>query len=92
MAASILKLGTSQNTNCDNLVGFPKSGHIRMYYYYVRILYTAKHWRARFLQIFSPTVKVFPYIYVLHASGAYHYSDEMMTFTCKFSSEKRFFV
>ena len=28
MAASILKIGISRNANCDNLVGFPKSGHI----------------------------------------------------------------
>ena len=28
MAASILKIGISRNSNCDNLVGFPKSGHI----------------------------------------------------------------
>ena len=28
MVASILKISISQNPNCDNLVGFPKSGHI----------------------------------------------------------------
>ena len=28
MAASILKIGISCNPICDNLVGFPKSGHI----------------------------------------------------------------
>ena len=28
MAASVLKIGISQNPNCDNLIGFPKSGHI----------------------------------------------------------------
>ena len=31
MAASILKIGISQNTNCDNLVGFQKSHHIILY-------------------------------------------------------------
>ena len=29
--ASILKIGISHNTKCDNLVGFPKSGHICAY-------------------------------------------------------------
>ena len=33
MVASIFKIGISQNAKCDNLVGFPKSGHI----------YTAMH-------------------------------------------------
>ena len=28
MAASVLKIGISRNPICDNLVGFPKSGHI----------------------------------------------------------------
>ena len=28
MVASILKIRISQNTKCDNLVGFPKSGHM----------------------------------------------------------------
>ena len=28
MAASILQINISQNPICDNLVGFPKSGHI----------------------------------------------------------------
>ena len=28
MVASILKIVITQNTICDNLVGFPKSGHI----------------------------------------------------------------
>ena len=28
MAASILKIGISQNANCDNLIGFSKSGRI----------------------------------------------------------------
>ena len=27
MAALILYIGISQNVNCDNMVGFPKSGH-----------------------------------------------------------------
>ena len=27
MAASILQIGNSRNVNCDNMVGFPKSGH-----------------------------------------------------------------
>ena len=26
--ASVFKIGITQNINCDNLVGFPKSGHI----------------------------------------------------------------
>ena len=26
--ASVFKIGIPQNTKCDNLVGFPKSGHI----------------------------------------------------------------
>ena len=42
MVASILKIIITRNTNCDNLVGFPKSGHIYMYIYiyiyiYIRI-------------------------------------------------------
>ena len=28
MVASILEIGISRNVNCDNMVGFPKSGHI----------------------------------------------------------------
>ena len=28
MVASILQIGISRNPICDNLVGFPKSGHI----------------------------------------------------------------
>ena len=28
MVASILKIVITRNTICDNLVGFPKSGHI----------------------------------------------------------------
>ena len=28
MLTSILKIGISRNTNCDNLIGFPKSGRI----------------------------------------------------------------
>ena len=28
MAASILLIGISRNVNCDNMVGFPKSGYI----------------------------------------------------------------
>ena len=28
MEVLVLKIGISGNTNCDNLVGFPKSGHI----------------------------------------------------------------
>ena len=28
MVASIFKIGVSRNANCDNMVGFPKSGHI----------------------------------------------------------------
>ena len=28
MAASILKISISQNANCDNMIGFPKLGHI----------------------------------------------------------------
>ena len=28
MVALILKIVITQNINCDNLVGFPKSGHI----------------------------------------------------------------
>ena len=28
MGASIIKIIVSRNTICDNLVGFPKSGHI----------------------------------------------------------------
>ena len=28
MLTLILKIGISRNTNCDNLIGFPKSGHI----------------------------------------------------------------
>ena len=31
MVASILKIGISRNPICDNLVGFPKSGHIYIY-------------------------------------------------------------
>ena len=30
MAASILKIGISQNANCDNLVSFPKSDWLSM--------------------------------------------------------------
>ena len=28
MVASVLEISIIRNTNCDNLVGFPKSGHI----------------------------------------------------------------
>ena len=31
MAVSILQIGVSRNVNCDNMVGFPKSGHIYIY-------------------------------------------------------------
>ena len=31
MAASILKISIPRNSICDNLVGFPKSGHIYVY-------------------------------------------------------------
>ena len=33
MVASIFKIGISQNPNCDNLVGFPKSGHISLLHF-----------------------------------------------------------
>ena len=33
MMVSILKFSISQNTNCDNLVDFPKSGHVCDCYY-----------------------------------------------------------
>ena len=29
---SIVEIGVSQNTKCDNLVIFPKSGHIAIWY------------------------------------------------------------
>ena len=31
MVTSILKISITQNTNCDNMVSFPKSGHIYVY-------------------------------------------------------------
>ena len=38
MAASILKIVITRNTICDNLVGFPKSGHISIYRYITRFI------------------------------------------------------
>ena len=40
MVASILKIVITRNTVCDNLVGFPKSGHNYILLYSGKILRT----------------------------------------------------
>ena len=39
MVASVLKNVITRNTICDNLVGFPKSGHICMLIYANKIIF-----------------------------------------------------
>ena len=45
MATSILKIVIARNTICDNLVGFPKSGHISIYRY-IAIFTTAMQYNV----------------------------------------------
>ena len=42
MVASILKVIITRSTICDNLVGFPKSGHIMQIFIYISIRVSAK--------------------------------------------------
>ena len=41
---SIFKIGISRNTKCDNLVGFPKSGHIKLYGFESFCIYFLNHY------------------------------------------------
>ena len=42
IVASVLKIGISRNTTCDNMVGFPKSGHNYILLEYFRIRNTTR--------------------------------------------------
>ena len=44
MAASILKIVITRNTICDNLVSFPKSGHISIYRYIT--IFVTGYWKT----------------------------------------------
>ena len=66
MVASILKIVIIRNTICDNLVGFPKSGHILHGYTYLHYCIAALPSFTRFLtdvvnsDTLSPTLSFIP--------------------------------
>ena len=67
MAASMLKIGIFQNPICDNLVGFPKSGHIYAYFYLSRFPFSIHQKVNRLVIIYAST-------YTVHVYWYYEYS------------------